>query len=204
MATEKQIAANRANAQKSCGPTSPEGKQKSSMNRLSWGFCSNTILIPGEDPAEFDGLLNDLLAQHQPANVTEQILVEKMAQNKWLSDRAFRLQSYAFIDGMLRGEKFAVPPTLGVLIRYKTTADNAFHKAHNELVKAQKERKKSEIGFESQTPSDPRAANTPKSSPSPGVRKHFTSKPSKPTKKSSPKPSDSTPTRPKTPPEGSF
>jgi hypothetical protein len=168
MATEKQIAANRANAQNSCGPKTAAGKEKSSMNHLSWGFCSNTILIPGEDPAEFDGLLNDLLAQHQPANVTEQILVEKMAQNKWLSDRAFRLQSYAFIDGMLRGEKFAVPPTLSVLIRYRTSSDNAFHKAHNELVKAQKERKKSEIGFESQTPSDTPATqpeNDPKITP---------------------------------------
>ena len=110
--------------------------------------------MPGEDPAEFRSLLDDLLDQHQPANVTEQILVEKMAQNKWLSDRAFRLQGESFINSMLGGENFAVPKELGLLIRYRTSAENAFHKAHNELVKAQKERKKSEIGFESQTPSD--------------------------------------------------
>ena len=53
---------------------------------------------------------------------------------------------------MLGGDKFAVPKDLGLLIRYQTSAENAFHKAHNELVKAQKERKKSEIGFESQKP----------------------------------------------------
>ena len=154
MATEKQIAANRANAQKSSGPKTAAGKAKSSMNHLSWGFCSNGILMPGEDPAEFRSLLDDLLDQHQPANVTEQILVEKMAQNKWLSDRAFRLQGESFINNMMSGENFAIPKELGLLIRYRTSAENAFHKAHNELVKAQKERKKSEIGFESQTPSD--------------------------------------------------
>src|SRR5271166_3391996 len=112
MATEKQKAANRANAQKSCGPKTAAGKAKSSMNHLSWGFCSNGILMPGENPAEFRSLLDDLLDQHQPANVTEQILVEKMAQNKWLGDRAFRLQSEAFMHNMLHGEQYAVPKEL--------------------------------------------------------------------------------------------
>lgn len=62
MATEKQIAANQANAQKSSGPVTAAGKARSSMNRLSWGFCSNTILMPGEDPREFGGLHEDLTA----------------------------------------------------------------------------------------------------------------------------------------------
>ena len=164
MATEKQVAANRANAQKSSGPKTAAGKAKSSMNHLSWGFCSNGILMPGEDPVEFRALLDDLLDQHQPANVTEQILVEKMAQNKWLSDRAFRLQSESFIANMMGSEKFAIPKELGLLIRYQTSAQNAFHKAHNELVKAQKERKKSEIGFEPKSPSQA-VANQPENDP---------------------------------------
>ena len=109
MATAKQIEANRANAQKSSGPTSSEGKAKSSRNRLTWGFCSNTILMPGEDPDDLRGLLADLTAQHQPVNVTEQILVEKMVQNHWLSLRAFRLQSECFLANALRSEKSPVP-----------------------------------------------------------------------------------------------
>ena len=169
MATETQIAANRANAQRGVpsgsGPKTTAGKAKSSMNHLSWGFCSNGILMPGEDPHEFRCLLDDLTDHHQPANVTEQILVEKMAQNKWLSDRAFRLQGEAFVNAMMNGENFAVPKELSLLIRYKTAAENAFHKAHNELVKAQKERAKSEIGFESQSPTEAtanRLENNPK------------------------------------------
>ena len=74
MSTPAQIAANRANSQKSTGPTSAEGKAKSSSNRLSHGFTSHAILMPGEDPSEFQSLLEDLLDQHQPANVTEQIV----------------------------------------------------------------------------------------------------------------------------------
>jgi hypothetical protein len=151
MATERQIEANKLNSQKSTGPKSPEGKAKSSLNRLSHGFASNATVIPGEDPEEFKALLCDLTGEHQPTTVTEQILVEKMASNQWLSLRAFRLQGEAFLDQTLGGTKFGIPKDLGLLIRYQTSAERAFHKAHNELVRTKKQRPNSEIGFESQT-----------------------------------------------------
>jgi hypothetical protein len=146
MATPAQIAANQANAQRSTGPTTPEGKAKSSMNRLIHGFASAQSIIPGEDHAAFVALLEELLIEHQPKSPTEEILVEKMAQTQWLTQRALNLQGEAFLTLALAG-KSGVPENLGLLIRYYTTADRAFHHAHNELVKAQKERKKSEIGF---------------------------------------------------------
>ncbi len=150
MATPAQIAANQANSHKSTGPKTPEGKAKSSLNRLSWGFASNITVIPGENPNEFRGLLEDFIREHQPATVTEQVLVEKMAQNHWLSLRAYRLQGEAFLAQKLRCEDSCVPKNLGLLIRYQTSAERAFHKAHNELVKTKKQRKNSEIGFEPQ------------------------------------------------------
>jgi len=168
MATPNQIAANIANAQKSTGPKTEEGKAKSSANRLSWGFASNTILIPGEDPDEFRGLLQDFMAEHQPICVTEQVLVETMAQEKWLSLRAIRLQGEAFMYQAITGAKVGVPKDLGLLIRYRTTAERAFHRAHNELVKAKKQRQNSEIGFESQNFGEdfPRPPQEPVSAPS--------------------------------------
>ncbi len=164
MATPNQIAANKLNSQKSTGPTSAEGKKKSSMNRLSHGFASSATVMPGEDPEEFKALLDSLIAEHQPAGETEQILVEKMAVNTWLSQRAFRLQGYAFSAQMLQDEKFGIPKDLGLLIRYHSAAERAFHKAHAELVKTQKERKKSEIGFESQNAGEP-VAEAPEAAP---------------------------------------
>jgi hypothetical protein len=146
MATPAQIAANRANAQKSTGPQTPEGKANSRMNGLTHGFASAQSIIPGEDQEEFLALLADLRTEYQPVTPTEEILVEKMAQTQWLTQRALNLQGDAFLD-LLQNKQLGVPKNLGLLIRYYTTADRAFHKAHNELVKAQKERKKSEIGF---------------------------------------------------------
>ena len=155
MATPNQIAANKANAQKSTGPVTDEGKAKSSLNRLSHGLTSNATIVPGEDPEEFIALLYDLMGEYDPATPTEQILVEKMALNQWLSLRGFRLQGEAFLDLKLMSDSFGIPKTLGLLIRYQTSAERTFHKAHNELVKTQKERKKSEIGFESQNAGEP-------------------------------------------------
>jgi hypothetical protein len=155
MATERQIEANKLNSQKSTGPKSPEGKAKSSLNRLSHGLASSATLVPGEDPDEFKALLTDLTGEHQPAFATEQILVEQMALNQWLSLRAFRLQGEAFLDQTLGGTKFGIPKDLGVLIRYQTSAERAFHKAHNEFVKTKKQRSDSEIGFESQNAVQP-------------------------------------------------
>jgi len=75
MSTERQIAANKANAQKSTGPKTDEGKARSCLNHLSHGFTSNTAqLIPDEDPEEFKALLADLMNEYQPATPTEQIL----------------------------------------------------------------------------------------------------------------------------------
>src|ERR1700690_1996624 len=102
MATLNQIAANKANSQKSSGPRTDAGKAKSSLNRLSHGFASNTArLVQGEDPEEFKALLADLMEEYQPATPTEQILVERMTLNQWLSLRAFRLQSQAFDQSVL-------------------------------------------------------------------------------------------------------
>jgi hypothetical protein len=158
MATPAQIAANKLNAQKSTGPTTPEGKAKSSMNRLTHGFASAQSIIPGESHEAFIALLDELLIEHQPATPTEEILVEKMAQTQWLTQRALNLQGEAFLELALKQESGA-PKHLGLLIRYYTTADRAFHRAHNELIKTQKQRKNSEIGFvpqkAAQTPPEP-------------------------------------------------
>jgi len=154
MASTAQIAANKLNAQKSTGPKTEEGKAASSRNRLSHGFASSAVLIDGENPEEFKALLRGLTEEYKPVTDTEVILVERMTQHQWLCLRAFRLQGIAFTDELRKTREFAIPQSLGLLIRYHTSADRAFHRAHNELVKAKKQRENSEIGFEPQTPAE--------------------------------------------------
>jgi hypothetical protein len=148
MATPAQIEANRRNAQLSTGPTSPAGKARSCRNRLSHGFTSSVLFIASEEREEFNLLLADLHHEFQPATASEQILLEKMVQNQWLSLRAYRLQSVALNSSAASAGY--MPKDLGLLIRYHQSSDRGFYKAHTELVKVQKERQKSEIDFESQ------------------------------------------------------
>ncbi|HEY7306449.1 MAG TPA: hypothetical protein VH601_20155 [Bryobacteraceae bacterium] len=67
-----------------------------------------------------------------------------MAQHFWLEQRALRLQSLCF-NGDDVEEK-----TLGLYLRYQTTHERAFYKALNTLVKLRADKRKAEIGFESQ------------------------------------------------------
>lgn len=87
---------NRPNAHHSTGPRTLEGKLASSRNSLKHGLASSQLIMPGEDPAEFDALLAGLLAEHQPADVTEELLVHQIAQSWWLTQRALRLQNECF------------------------------------------------------------------------------------------------------------
>ena len=56
MSSEAQVRANRENAQKSTGPTSPEGKARSSRNALTHGLLSCDIVTFGEDAEELECL----------------------------------------------------------------------------------------------------------------------------------------------------
>ncbi|HEY7305846.1 MAG TPA: hypothetical protein VH601_17100 [Bryobacteraceae bacterium] len=126
------------------GPRTPEGKTISSGNSLKHGLASGRLIIPGEDPAEFEALLNDLIAEHAPATQTEALLVQQMAQSWWLTQRAIRFQGQAFTQS--RAVELAVfseaktreidTQKLALFLRYQTTHERAFYKALNTLTKS--------------------------------------------------------------------
>src|ERR1035437_2498530 len=66
MATPTQITANRANAQNSTGPRSVEGKSVSRFNALKHGIDAASIVIPVEDPADYDDLADHYLQEFRP------------------------------------------------------------------------------------------------------------------------------------------
>ena len=66
MTTDKQMAANQANAQKSTGPKTGEGKVNSSMNAVKHGLLAKCALMPGDDVAQFDELRAALHLEFQP------------------------------------------------------------------------------------------------------------------------------------------
>jgi hypothetical protein len=147
MTTSAQLSANQSNAQRSTGPKTEAGKAIAALNNLSHGFTGEFRVLAWEDQHECTTLFANLRAEHQPSTVTENALVDKMAQSLWLSKRALILQNQTLNPNQpaCNDEK-----QLALFIRYQTTHDRAFHKSLDQLLKLRAEKRKEEIGFESQ------------------------------------------------------
>ncbi len=71
----QKVEANRRNVLHSTGPRTPEGKANVGLNALKHGFLSQQIVSSskaiGEDPKEFEALLENLQQHYQPADMGE-------------------------------------------------------------------------------------------------------------------------------------
>lgn len=85
----------RANGAKSHGPKTEAGRARSSQNALKHGFSAQTIVLPSEDPAEFQQLLASYLDDFHPSSPVELDLVHHMVAAQW------RLRRLATIETQL-------------------------------------------------------------------------------------------------------
>jgi hypothetical protein len=140
--SEAQINANRENAKKSTGPTSEAGKATVSQNRRTHGLLGRFLMLPDENPADYDELIDSINNEFHPETDDEYRLALSTAQHYWLSQRALRLQEQAVFEGDHK--------KLALFMRYESQHERSYLKARKELKAAIKERTSSEIGFESQ------------------------------------------------------
>ena len=149
MATPAQIAANIANAQHSTGPRSDEGKQRAAANSTKHGLTGAFAVLPNENQKEFDDLFLSLVDEFSPQSEHETFLVEQMAQSRWRVARIDRLETstharsmekgHADIDSDARVADFLLEKGAAILAtfaRYRTAAQNAYHKCEKQLVDA--------------------------------------------------------------------
>ncbi len=147
MSTSAQLSANQSNAQHSTGPKTPQGLAASVRNNFRHGLTGAFTVLAWEKQEEFDQLFESLRNEHAPSTPTETLLVEGMAQHHWLSKRALHLQNMCLQDGFPNADD---GKGLALYIRYQVTHQRAFHKCLNDLLKLRAEKRKPEIGFESQ------------------------------------------------------
>ncbi|HEX3743485.1 MAG TPA: hypothetical protein VHW09_06135 [Bryobacteraceae bacterium] len=100
MPTQKQIAANRRNAQKSTGPRTPEGKARSSQNALKSGIDAHAQIIHGESPADLERLKFDYQERFLPDTPEQRMLVDTLIDCEWLLRRFRRVEAELWVDGM--------------------------------------------------------------------------------------------------------
>ena len=87
MTTQKQVAANRANARKSTGAKTAAGKAVVAGNAIKHGVLSRRILLAGEDADIFGQLRDEMMLALRPVGILEIALAEKIAAALWKQRR---------------------------------------------------------------------------------------------------------------------
>ncbi len=125
MATPNQIRANRANALRSTGPKTPEGKKVCSQNSIRHGMLSQTVVLEGESQDRFIDLLTSLQSQLKPRSDAEAAIVETMAIARWKQMRIWGIQKAGFDLEMARLNSSCKIPAARASIVFKNLADNS-------------------------------------------------------------------------------
>ena len=120
---------------RSTGPTSPEGKARSSMNRLTHGCRSEKTVLPHEDRAEYEFTAQTWLNAYNPQDPIAQNLVEETIKAHWFFKRnqtyLDQIASRLPMDAWLWTDEHQRLYTN--FTRYKTTAERSFYRAFNAL-----------------------------------------------------------------------
>src|SRR4029077_12703443 len=90
MTSSARIEANRRNCQRSTGPKTEDGKNRSRLNAVKHGMTSQTDVLPGEDREEFLDRMVDWTKDLNPRTSVERYLSERAARVSWQLDRAER------------------------------------------------------------------------------------------------------------------
>jgi hypothetical protein len=160
MATEKQIAANRANAKKSTGPNTPGGKYISSRNAATHGCLAESILLPNESAERFRALHTAYLNTFPPESQEMLDLVETLTVARWRLRRIWTLEASNLAleqrvqADATRGEdpptqtvlavrNLSLPPrSFEVLSRHEGRCQRAYNQALDRLLKIQDKKQK--------------------------------------------------------------
>lgn len=97
--SQKRVAANRANAAKSTGPRTPEGKEKAKLNAIVHGLTAQTAVLPGEDRGELEALSQALMKQLSPRGLVQRLIAGRVVSLAWKLRRVARAEE-AIADEM--------------------------------------------------------------------------------------------------------
>jgi hypothetical protein len=157
MTSEKKILANQVNAQKSTGPSTYEGKERSSQNAIKHGLLSRAVLVEGETLDAYDVFRDSVFDDMQPKGAMETLLVEKIINYAWRLRRAVQAEAIFLQAGL--SNKWS-PKTLDRFFegtdakkihnisRYETTIEKHFYRSLKEFREVQTIRQKKESADE--------------------------------------------------------
>src|SRR5688572_12792071 len=92
--SDRKRAANARNAQKSTGPKTPEGKERSSKNATTHGLYAATLLLPTESERRYHALRHMLLDSMNPQDAMELFFAEQIVTAAWRLNRVNDADAY--------------------------------------------------------------------------------------------------------------
>jgi hypothetical protein len=105
MRTKHQSETSRQNGAKSHGPVTPEGQAQSSKNALKHGLTAAVVVLPHENPEEFNQLVKHYIHDFRPANQSQQDLVHTLAATRWRMNRLVSLETHLFEQETIRNKR---------------------------------------------------------------------------------------------------
>ena len=101
MLSEKQLAANQANAQKSTGPRTEAGKKRSALNATRHGLSGQVVVLPQEDLAAYKAFSQGIVDSFAPKDPREAQLAQLYAGFQWRLNRAAAVEDTLFTVGIM-------------------------------------------------------------------------------------------------------
>ena len=127
---------------KSTGPSTPEGKQRSSANARKHGFAGRSFIVDDAGRDAFDKFMKDWERDLQPRGAVEFELFGQITHAAWtlrrLSEAEAALIGESLADPLHSDDK-AVQNKLRLFSIYRSRAGREFHKSLAELRKVQEE-----------------------------------------------------------------
>ncbi len=96
MSSLKQIEANRRNALKSTGPTTPEGKERSRRNAVRHGLTAETVIAALENAEDYQAFEAAVISDYDVESAVERELVLRLASVLWRLRRATGIETALF------------------------------------------------------------------------------------------------------------
>jgi len=154
IATRRQTAANRANAMRSTGPRTVEGKEIAARNAIRHGLTSRSVLLPGEDQTEYQRFADLIRIDCAPHGQLEEEFVKMMTDAMWARRRVSPMEASALehltsdeVDPTASAD--VLVRTLQLLDRYATGKERVIFRALQALQRSQ-DRRREELEFSPQ------------------------------------------------------
>jgi hypothetical protein len=96
MTSFRHFQANRANARKSTGPVTEEGKQRSRCNAIRHGLTAETVIGALEDAEDYKAFEAAIIADYDAQSAVERELVLRLASLLWRLRRATAIETGLF------------------------------------------------------------------------------------------------------------